>query len=46
VCTEVSAALQARASTADSAVLRRGNEVLLVAVDEAGHVSARPLAAQ
>jgi hypothetical protein len=23
--------------------LRRGNEVLLVAVDEAGHVSARPL---
>jgi len=29
--------------TADSAVLRRGNEVLLVAVDEAGHVSARPL---
>jgi hypothetical protein len=29
--------------TADSAVLRRGNEVLLVAVDEAGHVSSRPL---
>ena len=29
--------------TADSAVLRRGNEVLLVAVDEVGHVSARPL---
>ena len=29
--------------TADSAVLRRGNEVLLVGVDEAGHVSARPL---
>ena len=29
--------------TAESAVLRRGNEVLLVAVDEAGHVSARPL---
>jgi hypothetical protein len=29
--------------TADSAVLRRGEEVLLVAVDEAGHVSARPL---
>jgi hypothetical protein len=29
--------------TADSAVLRRGDEVLLVAVDEAGHISARPL---
>ena len=29
--------------TADSAVLRRGNEVLLVAVDEAGNVSARPI---
>jgi hypothetical protein len=29
--------------TADSAVLRRGNEMLLVAVDEAGHVSSRPL---
>jgi hypothetical protein len=28
---------------ADSAVLRRGNEMLLVAVDEAGHVSSRPL---
>jgi hypothetical protein len=29
--------------TADSAVLRRGDEVLLVAVDEAGQISARPL---
>ena len=32
--------------SADSAVLRRGNEVLLVAVDEAGNVSARPISAQ
>jgi hypothetical protein len=29
--------------TADSAVLRRGGEVMLVSVDEAGHVSTRPL---
>ena len=29
--------------TADSAVLRRGDEVLLVAIDEAGQISARPL---
>ena len=32
--------------TADSAVLRRGDETLLVAVDEAGHVSSRPLSAR
>jgi hypothetical protein len=32
--------------SADSAVLRLGNEVLLVAVDEAGNVSARPISAQ
>ncbi len=32
--------------TADSAVLRRGDEVLIVAVDEAGHVSARPVSGQ
>jgi hypothetical protein len=29
--------------TADSAVLRRGAEAMLVSVDEAGHVSTRPL---
>ena len=29
--------------TADSAVLRRGNESMLVSVDRAGHVSTRPL---
>lgn len=29
--------------SADSAVLRRGDEVMLVSVDEAGHVSTRPL---
>jgi hypothetical protein len=29
--------------TADSAVLRRGGELMLVGVDEAGHVSTRPL---
>ena len=29
--------------TADSAVLRRGNEAMLVSVDRAGHVSTRPL---
>jgi hypothetical protein len=28
----------------DSAVLRRGAELMLVSVDEAGHVSTRPLA--
>lgn len=32
--------------SADSAVLRRGSELLLVAVDEAGNLSARPLSAQ
>jgi hypothetical protein len=29
--------------TADSAVLRRGNEAMLVSVDRSGHVSTRPL---
>ena len=29
--------------SADSAVLRRGNELMLVSVDDAGHVSTRPL---
>jgi hypothetical protein len=29
--------------TADSAVLRRGTESMLVSVDQAGHVSTRPL---
>ena len=32
--------------TGDSAVLRRGGELLLVSVDEAGRVSTRPLPAQ
>jgi hypothetical protein len=32
--------------TGDSAVLRRGSELLLVSVDEAGHVSSRPLPSQ
>jgi hypothetical protein len=32
--------------TGDSAVLRRGGELLLVSVDEAGHVSSRPLPGQ
>jgi hypothetical protein len=31
--------------TTDSAVLRRGAEAMLVSVDKAGHVSARPLPA-
>ena len=31
--------------TADSAVLRRGNEAMLVSIDSAGHVSTRPLPA-
>jgi len=30
--------------SADSAVLRRGDELMLVSVDDAGHVSTRPLA--
>ena len=30
--------------SADSAVLRRGEELMLVSVDDAGHVSTRPLA--
>ena len=29
--------------TADSAVLRRGGELMLVSIDQAGHVSTRPL---
>jgi hypothetical protein len=29
--------------SADSAVLRRGTELMLVSVDDAGHVSTRPL---
>jgi len=29
--------------TTDSTVLRRGNETMLVSVDQAGHVSTRPL---
>ena len=29
--------------SADSAVLRRGNELMLISVDQAGHVSTRPL---
>ena len=29
--------------SADSAVLRRGSELMLVSVDDAGHVSTRPL---
>jgi hypothetical protein len=29
--------------TGESAVLRRGSELMLVSVDEAGHVSTRPL---
>jgi hypothetical protein len=29
--------------TDDSAVLRRGSEAMLVSVDQAGHVSTRPL---
>jgi hypothetical protein len=29
--------------SADSAVLRRGGELMLVSVDQAGHVSTRPL---
>jgi len=32
--------------TADSAVLRRGTELMLVSVDQAGHVSTRPLPSQ
>ncbi len=32
--------------TADSAVLRRGGDLLLVTVDDAGHVSTRPLSSQ
>ena len=31
--------------TVDSAVLRRGGDVMLVSVDQAGHVSTRPLPA-
>ena len=31
--------------TADSAVLRRGGDLMLVSVDQAGHVSTRPLPA-
>ena len=29
--------------TADSAVLRRGSELMLISIDEAGHVSTRPM---
>jgi hypothetical protein len=29
--------------TADSAVLRRGGELMLISIDEAGHVSTRPM---
>jgi hypothetical protein len=32
--------------SADSAVLRRGGELMVVSVDEAGHVSTRPLPSQ
>jgi hypothetical protein len=32
--------------TGESAVLRRGNELMLVSVDQAGHVSTQPLSGQ